>query len=92
MSDVTATLGNIVAQAVGPLPQVCQEQVLLDMERARMSAEDLRIRMNTVVEIIRFVNFGALTQEDAIGALRVELSQYMSVEESDEDDEDMEVD
>ena len=41
--DATLTgLGSIVKEALGPLPQVCQEQVLLDLERARMTAEDLR--------------------------------------------------
>ena len=49
MSDMTSTLGNIVAQAVGPLPHVCQEQVLLDLERARMSAEDFA-RGNAVID------------------------------------------
>ena len=39
--DATVTgLGRIVEEALGPLPQVCQEQVILDLERARMTAED----------------------------------------------------
>ena len=42
MSDATTTVGSIIKEALGPLPRVCQEQVLLDLERARMTAEDLR--------------------------------------------------
>ena len=41
--DAEVSLGAIVAAALGPLPQVCPEHVLLDMERARMTAEDLRV-------------------------------------------------
>ena len=33
-------LKELVKDCLGPLPRVCQEQVLLDMERARMTAED----------------------------------------------------
>ena len=33
-------LKDLVKASLGPLPMVCQEQVLLDMERARMKAED----------------------------------------------------
>ena len=33
-------IGDIVKASLGPLPTVCQEQVMLDMERARMQAED----------------------------------------------------
>ena len=33
-------IGDIVKATLGPLPTVCQEQVMLDMERARMQAED----------------------------------------------------
>ena len=40
--DATVRLGSIVREALGPLPRVCQETVLLDLERARMTAEDLR--------------------------------------------------
>ena len=35
-------IGDIVKASLGPLPTVCQEQVMLDMERARMQAEDNR--------------------------------------------------
>ena len=35
-------LKELVKASLGPLPTVCQEQVLLDMERARMQAEDNR--------------------------------------------------
>ena len=41
--DAEVSLGAIVAAALGPLPQVCPEHVLLDLERARMTAEDLRV-------------------------------------------------
>ena len=41
--DVTVTLGSIVSEALGPVPRVCPETVLLDLERARMTAEDLRM-------------------------------------------------
>ena len=41
--DATVTLGSIVSEALGPQPRVCQETVLLDLERARMTAEDLRM-------------------------------------------------
>jgi len=33
---------ELVKATLGPLPTVCQEQVLLDMERTRMPAEDNR--------------------------------------------------
>ncbi len=42
MSDTQTTLAGIVGEAVGPLPRVCAEQVLRDLERARMTAEDYR--------------------------------------------------
>ena len=42
MSDTQTTLAGIVSEAVGPLPRVCAEQVLRDLERARMTAEDFR--------------------------------------------------
>ena len=35
-------LGDIVKSSLGPRPNVCQEQVLLDMERAMMAKEDNR--------------------------------------------------
>ena len=35
-------LKGLVKDCLGPLPRVCQEQVLLDLERARMTAEDYR--------------------------------------------------
>ena len=35
-------ISEIVKASLGPLPTVCQEQVLLDLERARMQAEDNR--------------------------------------------------
>ena len=40
-SGLVRYLGDIVKASLGPLPNVCQEQVLLDMERVRMSKEDL---------------------------------------------------
>ncbi len=43
--DSTARLGSIIKEALGPLPRVCQEQVLLDLERARMTAEDALSRL-----------------------------------------------
>ena len=42
MADAQTTLAGIVGEAVGPLPRVCAEQVLQDLERARMMAEDFR--------------------------------------------------
>ena len=33
-------LKELVKASLGPLPTVCQEQVLLDMERARMQVEE----------------------------------------------------
>ena len=33
-------IGDIVKSSLGPLPTVCQERVMLDLERARMQAED----------------------------------------------------
>ncbi len=42
MSDAQTSLAGIVSEAVGPLPRVCAEQVLRDLERARMTAEDFR--------------------------------------------------
>ena len=41
-SDTQTTLAGLVGEAVGPLPRVCPEHVLRDLERARMMAEDLR--------------------------------------------------
>jgi hypothetical protein len=35
-----AEIGDLVKAALGPLPLVCQEQVLQDLERARMAKED----------------------------------------------------
>ena len=35
-----AEIGDLVKAALGPLPLLCQEQVLLDLERARMANED----------------------------------------------------
>ena len=36
------SLNKMVQDCLGPLPKVCPEHVLLDMERARMHAEDRR--------------------------------------------------
>ena len=36
----TEDIKELVKASLGPLPTVCQEQVLLDMERARMATED----------------------------------------------------
>ncbi len=44
-------LKNMVQDCLGPLPRVCQEQVLLDMERARMQAEDWRGRLIQINEL-----------------------------------------
>ena len=46
-------LKTLVQDALGPLPRVCQEQVLLDMERTRMLAEDSRQRLNQATEALR---------------------------------------
>ena len=43
----------MVKDCLGPLPRVCQEQVLLDMERSRMMAEDSRCRLNEAIEAFR---------------------------------------
>ena len=43
----------MVQDALGPLPRVCQEQVLLDMEQSRMMAEDSRCRLNQAIEALR---------------------------------------
>ena len=43
---VVHVLGDIVKASLGPLPNVCQEQVLLDLERARMANEDNLNRKN----------------------------------------------
>ena len=40
-------ISEIVKASLGPLPTVCQEQVLLDLERARMQAEDNRMQAET---------------------------------------------
>ena len=71
--DATLTgLGSIVCAALGPLLRVSPETVLLDLERARMTAEDHAHR--------------ALRAEDhAHRALRDEDSE--SDEESDEEEE-----
>ena len=44
---------TLVQDALGPLPKVCQEQVLLDMERSRMMAEDTRQRLIQATEALR---------------------------------------
>ena len=41
-SAMASDLKELVKDCLGPLPRVYQEQVLLDMERARMTAEDAR--------------------------------------------------
>ena len=44
---------ELVKATLGPLPTVCQEQVMLDMERAKMQAEDdraARIRMEKKIQ------------------------------------------
>ena len=44
---------ELVKATLGPIPTVCQEQVMLDMERARMQAEDdraARIRMEKKIQ------------------------------------------
>ena len=46
-------LKTMVQDALGPLPRVCQEQVLLDMEQSRMMAEDSRCRLNQAIEALR---------------------------------------
>ncbi len=43
----------MVQDALGPLPRVCQEQVLLDMERSRTLAEDSCGRLNQAIEALR---------------------------------------
>ncbi len=43
----------MVKDCLGPLPKVCQEQVLLDMERSRMLAADGRGRLNQATEALR---------------------------------------
>ena len=43
----------MVQDALGPLPRVCQEQVLLDMERSRMLAADSRCQLNQTIEALR---------------------------------------
>ena len=43
----------MVKDCLGPLPKVCQEQVLLDMEQSRMMAEDSRCRLNQAIEALR---------------------------------------
>ena len=39
---MASDLKGLIQESLGPLPRVCQEQVLLDLERARMTAEDYR--------------------------------------------------
>ena len=39
---MASELSAMIKESLGPLPRVCQEQVMLDMERARMTAEDYR--------------------------------------------------
>ena len=39
---MASDLKGLVKECLGPLPRVCQEQVILDLERARMTAEDYR--------------------------------------------------
>ena len=44
---------ELVKATLGPIPTVCQEQVMLDMERAKMQAEDDRaalIRMEKKIQ------------------------------------------
>ena len=43
---------KMVQDCLGPLPRVCPEHVLLDMERARMQAEDLRGLLSQVNEAL----------------------------------------
>ena len=39
---MASDLKGLIQESLGPLPRVCQEQVILDLERARMTAEDYR--------------------------------------------------
>ena len=39
---MASDLKGLIQESLGPLPRVCQEQVMLDLERARMTAEDAR--------------------------------------------------
>ena len=39
---MASDLKGLIQESLGPLPRVCQEQVMLDLERARMTAEDYR--------------------------------------------------
>ena len=42
LREAMESLNKMVQDCLGPLPRVCPEHVLLDMERARMHAEDRR--------------------------------------------------
>ena len=52
MRGTMEDLKKMVQDCLGPLPRVCPEHVLLDMERARMQAEDLRGLLSQVNEAL----------------------------------------
>ena len=39
---MASDMKGLIQESLGPLPRICQEQILLDLERARMTAEDAR--------------------------------------------------
>ena len=62
-------IGDIVKATLGARPNVCQEQVLQDMERARMQAEDdraARIRMEKKIQRMEEQKEHALPQLNVI--------------------------
>ena len=64
---MASDLKELIKESLGPLPRVCHEQVMLDMERARMTAEDYRQMNRSHVEKINemsksIMNIGLIVQ------------------------------
>ena len=79
MTSTQRTLASLVSEAVGPLPCVCAEHVLQDLERTRMMAEDFR-EGNAVCdipgEIGAYRNIVGTTWRQRVTDQRLHLARY----------------
>ena len=66
---MASDLSALIKESLGPLPRVCQDQVLPDLERSRMTAEDFRqgnARMHRYVDVRGNNEIGTWRQMDRI--------------------------
>ena len=68
---------KMVQDCLGPLPRVCPEHVLLDMERARMQAEDLRGLLSQVNEALGEQEDQRNEERDLVQDAMVTLRQHL---------------